>query len=104
MLIPSCKAQYQEREGGEDQKLAGGTASEDGRGLVAVTSWRQPGTGIGGGGWCTSAQGRPYGHPGYGIGDGEGGVIVMRKFNVSESVSPFAHYIILFIRVRFLIG
>ena len=74
MLIPSCKAQFLEKEEGEDQKQAGGTASGDGRGWAAVTSWRQPGIGKDGGGWCTSAQRRPYGHLGYGIGEGEGEV------------------------------
>ena len=38
MLIPSCKAQFLEKEGGEDQKQAEGTASGDGWGWAAVTS------------------------------------------------------------------
>ena len=71
-LIPSCKAQFLEKEGGEDQKQAGGTASGDGRGWAAVTSWRQPGTGGDGGGWFMYTQRRPYGHLGYGRGEGEG--------------------------------
>ena len=71
----SCKAQSQENEGGEDRKQTGGTAAGDGRGLAAMTSWRQLGTGIVGGCWCTSDQSRPYGHLGYGIGEGEGEVV-----------------------------
>ena len=69
-LTPSCKAQCKEREGGGDQKQVGETASEDGWGWAEVTSWRQPGTGREGGGWCMSVQKRTYGHLGYGIGKG----------------------------------
>ena len=66
----SCNEQFLEREGGADQGKIGGTTSGHGQGWAAVTSWRQPGIGTNGRGWSVNTQRRPYGHQGYGIGEG----------------------------------